>query len=123
MRLLLRLVSAVLLATAGASIAGYAAAAEQARADGPKIEIAFSRSARAQPVTGRVYVAISRDNRRPPIEETSPTGVPLFSHFVEGLQPDSPAAITSDDRGHPLRSLRDLPAGEYWMQPFVNVYT
>ncbi len=22
-----------------------------------------------------------------------------------------------------MRSLRDLPAGEYWMQPFVNVYT
>jgi enterochelin esterase-like enzyme len=123
MRVLLRLVSAVLLATAAASIGGYAAAAQQARADGPKIEIAFSRSARAEPVTGMVYVAISRDNRRPPIEETSPTGVPLFSHFVEGLQPDSPAAITVDDRGHPLRTLRDLPAGEYWMQPFVNVYT
>ena len=98
-------------------------AAPQTRADGPRFEIAFSRAARAEPVTGMVYVAISRDTRRPPIEQTSPTGVPLFSHFVEGLQPDSPAAITVDDRGHPIRSLRDIPAGEYWMQPFVNVYT
>ena len=123
MRSLLRLVFAVLLATAGASIAGYIAAAQQTRADGPTIEIAFSKSARAEPVTGMVYVAISRDNRRPPIEQTSPTGVPLFSHAVEGLQPDSPAVITTNDRGHPLRSLRDLSAGEYWMQPFVNIYT
>ena len=123
MRVLLRFVSAVLLASAGASIATYVVAAQQTRVDGPTIEIAFSRSARAEPVTGMVYVAISRDNRRPPIEQTSPTGVPLFSHFVDGLQPDSPAIITIDDRGHPLRSLRDLPAGEYWMQPFVNVYT
>jgi enterochelin esterase-like enzyme len=122
MRLILRFVSAVFLAIAAASIAGHVSAA-QTRADGPKIEIAFSRGARAEPVTGMVYVAISRDNRRPPIEQTSPTGVPLFSHFVEGLQPDSPSVISIDDRGHPIRSLRDLPAGEYWMQPFVNVYT
>ena len=123
MRSLLRLGSAALLAIAGASVAGHVSAAPQARADGPRFEIAFSRAARAEPVTGMVYVAISRDTRRPPIEQTSPTGVPLFSHFVEGLQPDSPAAITVDDRGHPIRSLRDLAAGEYWMQPFVNVYT
>jgi hypothetical protein len=49
--------------------------------------------------------------------------VPLFSRFVDGLAPDAVATFTAEDRGHPLRSLRDLPAGEYWMQPFVNVYT
>jgi hypothetical protein len=70
-----------------------------------------------------VYVAVSRDNSRSPIDDTSPTGVPLFSHFVEGLAPGEAASITGDDRGHPVRSLRDLPGGEYWMQPFVNVYT
>lgn len=92
-------------------------------ANGPRIEISFSKDARSEPVTGMIYVAISRDNRRPPIDETDPNGVPLFSHFVEELAPGSPAAITVEDRGHPVRSLRDLPAGEYWMQPFVNVYT
>ena len=90
---------------------------------GPRIEIAFSREARTEPVTGMVYVAISRTNQRSPIEQTSPTGVPLFSRFVEGLAPGASAAIGADDRGHPIQSLRDLPAGEYWMQPFVNVYT
>ena len=35
------------------------------------------------------------------------------------------AAATIDARSsaYPVASLRDLPAGEYWMQPFVNVYT
>jgi len=47
----------------------------------------------------------------------------LFSKYVENLAPGTPVTLTADDRGHPLRSLRDLPAGEYWMQPFVNVYT
>ena len=31
--------------------------------------------------------------------------------------------IGGDDFGHPVASLRDLPAGDYWVQPFVNVYT
>jgi hypothetical protein len=92
-------------------------------AAGPRIEISFSAAARSQPVTGMVYVAISRDNSRTPIEQTSPTGVPLFSTYVEGLAAGSPATIGATDRGHPLASLRDLPAGNYWMQPFVNVYT
>jgi hypothetical protein len=29
-----------------------------------------------------------------------------------GLAPGAAATIDADDRGHPLRSLRDLPAGE-----------
>jgi hypothetical protein len=123
--------SACRFATAFLAALAVAAAAAQhapraqvgAASAGPRIEIAFSKEARADAVTGMVYVAISRDNRQPPIEQTSPTGVPLFSHFVEGLAPETVAAITPDDRGHPIQSLRELPAGDYWMQPFVNVYT
>jgi putative esterase len=123
MRSLPRLGCALLLSIALGSIAPHLEASPQARAGAPRIEVLFSKDARAQPVTGMVYVAISRDNRQTPIEQTSPTGVPLFSRFVEILSPDSAIAITGDDRGHPLRSLRDLPPGDYWMQPFVNVYT
>jgi hypothetical protein len=97
--------------------------ASQPAGDAPRIEISFPSSARTEAVTGMVYVAISRDNQRPPIEQTSPTGVPLFSMSVEGLAPGATATITADNRGHPIQSLRDIPAGEYWMQPFVNVYT
>jgi enterochelin esterase-like enzyme len=123
MRLFARLACAIMLSFALASFLVRATAAQQARTESPRIEIVFSKQARPEPVTGMVYVAVSRDNRPSPIDETSPTGVPLFSHMVEGLAPDTAASITGDDRGHPLRSLRDLPAGEYWMQPFVNVYT
>jgi putative esterase len=123
MRLFARLACAALLALALAGVLSRVAAAQPARADSPRIEIVFSKGARTEAVTGMVYVAISRDNRPSPIDEASPTGVPLFSHYVEGLAPDTPVSLTGDDRGHPIRSLRDLPAGEYWMQPFVNVYT
>jgi hypothetical protein len=89
----------------------------------PRIDVSFSHDVHAQPITGRVYVAVSRDNKTPPIEQTDVTGVPLFGHDVSALKPDQPAAIEASDRGAPLASLRDLPAGDYWMQPFVNVYT
>jgi len=123
MRSLPRLACGLLLAVVIALLVARVMASEQARSEGPRIDVLFSKDARAEAVTGMIYVAISRDNRRPPIDQTSPTGVPLFSRFVEGLAPDAVTTLTADDRGHPLRSLRDLPAGEYWMQPFVNVYT
>jgi hypothetical protein len=120
-----RHLTAFLVALTAGSSAIHGTTGEQQRAapSGPRIEIAFSKEARAEAVTGMVYVAISRDNQQSPIEQAAPTGAPLFSRFVEGLAPGTPAAITSDDRGHPVQSLRDLPAGDYWMQPFVNVYT
>jgi hypothetical protein len=123
MRSLPRFVCALLAAAASASVVTHLKATPQTRADSPRIEVLFLKDARAEPVTGMVYVAISRDNRGTPIDQASPTGVPLFSRFVETLAPGSAVALSADDRGHPIRSLRDLPAGEYWMQPFVNVYT
>jgi hypothetical protein len=122
MRLTVRIRAAVV-ALVPVVVAASHAAAQPRGGSAPIVEISFAKEARAEAVTGMVYVAVSRENRRTPIEQTSPTGVPLFSHYVGGLAPGAAAAITSDDRGQPLRSLRDLPAGEYWMQPFVNVYT
>src|SRR5262245_58562523 len=112
--------AAVLLAVTVAVPA--ALARQRAAASGPRFEITFTRTARAEPVTGQVYVAISRTNSPTPIAQASPTGVPLFSRAADALAPDQPVTIGSDDMGHPLKSLRDLPAGEYWAQPFVNVY-
>jgi hypothetical protein len=92
-------------------------------AAGPRFEITFTQGAHAQPVTGMVYVAISRDNQRTPIDQTGPTGTPLFSKYVEELAPGTATAIGTEERGHPVASLSGISAGEYWVQPFVNVYT
>ena len=102
---------------------GIDLAAGAGRRAGPRIEITIAEDARAEATTGMVYVAISRDNKRTPIEQAGPTGSPLFSVAVDGLQSGTAVAITAAERGHPIASLKDIPAGEYWMQPFVNVYT
>src|SRR5258705_9326013 len=87
-----------------------------------RVQISFSAGAGAEPVTGMVYLAISKDNQGP-IQQTDPEGVPLFSKYVDQLKPGATVTIGAGDRGHPVASLRDIPAGEYWVQPFVNVYT
>jgi hypothetical protein len=114
----------VLLAAALASAATAGALQLDARTQqAPAIEVSFASAARAGAVTGMVYVAISRDNQRTPIEQTDPEGVPLFSKYVDQLKPGVPVAFDAGYRGHPVKNLRDIPAGEYWIQPFVNVYT
>jgi Putative esterase len=110
---------------AAAFIAIGAAAGAAQRSDGVRFEISFAMAVRSEPVTGRVYVAISRDGspQRSPIQQASPTGVPLFSKGVDDLRPGQTVIVDENDFGHPIQSLRDLPAGEYWVQGFVNAYT
>jgi Putative esterase len=98
--------------------------ARPALADGPRFEISFSKTAHPDPITGRVYVAISKpDGRGTPISSASETGSPLFAVNVVGLAPGATAVIDQTTFGAPVRSLRDIPAGDYMIQPFVNVYT
>src|SRR3954468_11074047 len=94
-------------------------------AEGPRFEVSFARSAHPEAITGRVYVAISRTSSpdRTPIAQTGETGVPLYGLNVESLAPGKSATIDATTFGFPIASLRDIPAGEYWVQPFVNVYT
>ena len=113
---------------AGALIAVVFAASATIRSTaqtrpGPRVEISFTSGARAEAVTGMVYLAISRENDQQPIQQTDPEGVPLFSKYVEQLKPGATVTLGAEDRGHPVRSLADIPAGDYWVQPFVNVYT
>ncbi|HEY4099783.1 MAG TPA: alpha/beta hydrolase-fold protein [Gemmatimonadales bacterium] len=91
---------------------------------GPRFEISFPAGAHAGPITGRAYVAVTRDSsRRSPIDQTGETGVPLFGVNIDALAPGKPAIIDAKTFGHPVQSLRDLPAGDYWVEPFINVYT
>jgi Putative esterase len=118
-----RLMLASLTAIAGAAAEAAAQKPRPPVAAGPRVEITIAPGVRAEATTGMVYVALSRDNKRTPIEQAGPTGVPLFSISVDNLRPGSTVVIGAGDRGHPIKSLRDVPAGDYWIQPFVNVYT
>lgn len=99
------------------------AAAEQTRsAPVLRFEISFPDTVRSQPVTGRVYVMISRRSEPEPRLQIGRTGVPLFGRDVESLAPGEPAIIDASDLGSPVVSLTEIPPGDYYVQGFVNIY-
>lgn len=90
---------------------------------GLRFEISVPPSVHGDPITGRVYVMIARRPEPQPFLQIGRTGIPFFGRDVEQLQPGETAVIDSTDLGTPVASLRDIPAGEYWVQSFVSVYS
>ncbi len=48
---------------------------------------------------------------------------PFFGADVSALAPGHAAVIDGGTLGYPLHSLREIPAGDYYVQALVNVYT
>ncbi|MGH9764370.1 MAG: hypothetical protein ACREDR_24270, partial [Blastocatellia bacterium] len=91
-----------------------------------KFEISFSSSVRNTPITGRLLLVITRNNDVEPRLQAGDWDnvvVPLFGIDVNQLRPGVPAVIDSNTPGFPLRHLGDLPAGDYYVQAILNVYT
>ena len=88
-----------------------------------RFEITYPAAANAGPITGRVYVMLSRTNEREPRLQIGRLGVPFFGRDVERVAPGQAAVVDGGDLGHPVWDMRDLPAGEYFVQGFVNVYS
>jgi hypothetical protein len=95
--------------------------------DGPRFEVALDRAAANSALDGRVYVIVTRDASSEPREQIDvPDGTPFWGLDVDGLRPGRTVTLSGGDRdvfGYPLRSLDDLPAGEYRVQAFMNVYS
>jgi hypothetical protein len=89
----------------------------------PRFEISYPASVNAGPVTGRVYVMISRRANREPRLDIGRTGVPFFGRDVERLAPSQIAVVDASDLGSPVSSLTEIPPGDYYVQAFLNIYT
>jgi len=101
-------------------------AADARAASRPSIrfEITVPPSVRSEPITGRVYVMITRNaDREPRLQLNQADGIPFFGRDVERLAPGAAAVVDDTDLGFPVDSLRDIPPGEYFVQAFVNVYS
>ena len=90
-----------------------------------QLEVSFPSSAHAGPITGRAFVFISRDSVPAPRFQGGSyyNSVPFFGVDVSALAPGSAAVVDARTLGFPLASLKDLPAGDYWVQALINVYT
>jgi hypothetical protein len=112
-------VSLALLGLALSAGTGFAAADEL------RFEVSFPSALRSGPLTGRVFVMMTQDAGTEPRFQAGARymGCPFFGLDVEGLVPGAAAVIDGSTPGYPVRSLREIPPGEYYVQAFINIYT
>jgi hypothetical protein len=90
-----------------------------------RFKVSFPASTHAQPITGRVFVMISNREKPEPRLQVGFWGdtTPLFGADVVKLKPGDAALINATTLGYPPTSLADIPAGDYYVQALINVYT
>jgi hypothetical protein len=88
-------------------------------------EISYPASLDPGPITGRVFVVISKNSLREPRFQAGSYGgsVPFFGLDVNQMKSGDAAVIDRSTLGFPLSSLNDIPAGDYYVQAVLNVYT
>jgi hypothetical protein len=95
-----------------------------ANGSGPKFEITFSRDRSAQPLDGRLLLLLSTDPSEEPRMQIniSPNTQMVFGIDVDSLAPDKIAVVDENAFGYPIRSLRDVKPGEYYVQAVLHLY-
>ena len=98
---------------------------DNSQSQGSRLEFAvsFSKDVYAEPLTGRVYVMLAKNDQREPRFQVRRRGIPFWGQNVSAMNPGEAGIIDADSFGFPLQSIRDIPAGEYYVQGFINVYT
>ena len=86
--------------------------------------VTFPSELSAQPLDGRLLLVLSTDSSDEPrnqIDDT-PLSQIVFGLTVDGWKPGQPAKFDETAWGYPVRSLKDLPAGDYFVQVVLNKY-
>ncbi len=86
--------------------------------------VSFPASVSEKPLDGRVLFLLSNDPSAEPrmqIDDT-PRSQMVFGKTVDGLKPGETVTIDETAAGYPVRSIRDVPPGDYTVQAVLNVY-
>src|SRR5512133_3382476 len=102
-----------------------AAPAQQPAGAIARISVAFPASLHAEPITGRVFVFVSRNEAPEPRLRAGDWmhQEQFLGADVNDWKPGAPASVGPKTLGYPLGSLAQLPPGDYYVQALVNIYT
>src|SRR5688572_101899 len=85
-------------------------------------EVTVDPATRADPLTGRLIVVVSKVAQTEPRMLIAPQGPAMFAIDLEQLRAGQPATLdTKTALGYPV-PLASLPPGEYYAQAIVDVY-
>ncbi len=89
-----------------------------------RFSVSFPAEKSSAPLDGRLLLLVSSNNTREPrfqINEDLNTQQ-VFGMDVEGWKPDNEAIVDANAFGYPVRSLAEIPPGEYWVQALLHRY-
>jgi hypothetical protein len=88
------------------------------------IVVTFGEAMSAEALDGRVLLLLSTDGGREPRFQVGAgvDAIQVFGVDVDGLAPGGEAAITLETFGYPLRSLAEVPPGDYHVQAVLHRY-
>jgi hypothetical protein len=94
-----------------------------------RFQVSFPSSLNKEPITGRVFVTLyMKDDVEPRVAAYQSARVrvgriPFFAVDIDRLKAGEWATLDATAVGYPLWSMRELPAGDYYAQAVLNVYT
>src|SRR5579863_1145156 len=90
----------------------------------PRVEVVVPANIHAEPITGRVFVFFSHDSTpEPRLQAGGMVSVPFFGQDIDQVAAGTASVIDDHSQGYPLQSMTSLPAGDYYAQAIVSVYT
>ncbi|MCK4337823.1 MAG: hypothetical protein KAX11_07750, partial [Candidatus Aminicenantes bacterium] len=87
--------------------------------------VLFTEELEKGPLDGRMLLMISNDESREPrfqISSRSPNAQLIFGIDVDGVLPGDIAIFDANVFGFPLKSISEIPAGEYSVQALLHKY-
>src|SRR5277367_6379382 len=86
--------------------------------------VTFPAERSAQPLDGRILLVLSTDPSDEPRNQINdtPKSQIVFGVTVDGLKPGEPVIVDDKAWGYPIRSLKDVPPGDYTVQAVLKKY-
>ena len=87
--------------------------------------LSFPEARSAEALDGRMLLLISTNDQAEPrfqIQNRGKDTQLAFGLTVDGLPPGDAAIMNHDEPGYPLKSIAEIPPGEYWVQGLLNRY-
>src|ERR1700683_173998 len=86
--------------------------------------VSFPKTRSDKPLDGRILLILSTDASEEPrmqINDTPKTQI-IFGIDVDNMQPGQARIVDASADGYPIKSLRDVPPGEYYVQAVLHRY-
>src|SRR5215813_3751009 len=91
----------------------------------PQFSVSFPKERSAQPIDGRLLLLLSSDATSEPRLQIaiSYKTQQVFGHDVDGMAPGQAVTLSNDNVfGYPVRYLREIKAGDYYVQAVLHRY-